>query len=219
MKNTNKGNTNKGNANKGNTNKKTVLESLASYQNYVDNNNPYIVPTKGINSGSDGRLYERKVKTALRNYKGAMHISKATQQDTIKKLDGVFSSFEIKQGCGTIANITEEGTLYGSMLNSDYVIYCPQYNRALPIVTQAYILPTLDFIDILKDIGLIRYKYSGNQYCNGERKTNAFYDRLTIQTFKNSKRKTELLYDNLNKYADNLYTFFKRYNVVIDITI
>ena len=218
MKNTNKGNTNKGNTNKRMT-KAEILASLIEYENYVNNNDPYVSPIKGTNSGSDGRLYERKVKAVMHNYKGATHISKATQQDTIKKLDGVFSSFEIKQGCGVIANITEDGTLYGAMLNSDYVIYCPQYNRALPIVTQAYILPTVDFIEILKEIGLIRYKYSGNQYCNGERKSNAFYDRLTIQTFKNSKRKTELLYDNLNKYADNLYTFFKRYDIVIDITI
>ena len=60
---------------------------------------------------------------------------------------------------------------------------------------------------------------SGAQYSNGTRKVNAFYDRLTIQTFKNSKKKTALLFDALNRYADTMSDFFNRYNVKIDTSI
>ena len=197
--------------------KKTeIINNFVNYRNYTKANNCHVKPTTGINSGNEGRTVELAVKLALDNYRGAQAISAATRKDTFKSLDGVKTSFEIKSGCGVLANIDENGNYYGTMLKSEYVIYVPEYDINLPVTCQAYVLLVEDFIEILQEIGLIRLKMSGAQYCNGQRKEGAFYDRLTIQTFKNSKRKTALLYEALNRYADTMEDFFNRYNIAVN---
>lgn len=195
--------------------KNEIIANFVNYRNYTIKNDCHVKPTKGVNSGNAGRTAEIAVKLALNNIKGAKGISSPTQKDTYKKLDGIMTSFEVKSGCGVLANIDESGNYYGAMLKSEYVIYTPEYDPTFPICYQAYVLLVEDFIEILKEIGLIRLKMSGAQYSNGQRKENAFYDRLTIQTFTNSKKKTALLYENLNRYADTMEDFFSRYGVKI----
>lgn len=196
--------------------KNEIITNFANYRNYTQNTNYKTKPIKGTNSGCGGRTFEYACKLAIGNYKGAAHISAAKQKDTFKSLDGDKASFEIKSGCGVLANIDENGKYYGAMMKSEYVIYCPDYDENLPVYCQAYVLPVQDFIDILQDLGLIRLKMSGAQYANGERKSGAFYDRLTIQSFKNSKKKTAAFYDALNKYADNMEVFFNRFNIIVN---
>ena len=196
--------------------KNEIINNFVNYRNYTITNDCHVKPTKGVNSGNAGRTAELAVKLALNNYKGAKAISAATRKDTFKSLDGIMTSFEIKSGCGVLANIDENGNYYGAMLKSEYVIYIPEYEPTLPVTIQAYVLLVQDFIDILKELGLIRLKMSGAQYSNGQRKEGAFYDRLTIQTFSNSKRKTEALYSALNRYADTMEDFFERYNITIN---
>lgn len=196
--------------------KNEIINNFVNYRNYTITNNCHVKPTKGVNSGNAGRTAELAVKLALNNYRGAKGVTGATRKDTFKTLDGIVTSFEIKSGCGVLANIDENGNYYGTMLKSEYVIYIPEYNPLLPVTIQAYVLLVQDFIEILQEVGLIRLKMSGAQYNNGQRKEGAFYDRLTIQTFNNSKKKTAQLYDALNRYADTMEDFFNRYDVTIN---
>lgn len=194
--------------------KKEIINNFINYRNYAINTNYNVKPTKGTNSGCGGRTFEYAVKLALGNIKGAAHISAAAQKDTVKTLEGLKKSFEIKSGCGVIANINESGEYYGAMLKSDYTIYCPEYDETAPVFVQAYVIPTTDFIAMLQDLGLLRLKMSGAQYENGAKKDGAYYDRLTIQSFKNSKRKTAALYEALESY-DSFTTFFDRFGVKV----
>lgn len=196
--------------------KNEIITNFENYRNYTINNDCHVKPTKGVNSGNAGRTAELAVKLALNNIKGAQAVSAATRKDTYKSLDGIITSFEIKSGCGVLANIDENGNYYGAMMKSEYVIYTPEYDPQLPICYQAYVLLVEDFIEILKELGLIRLKMSGAQYSNGQRKEGAFYDRLTIQTFNNSKKKTAALYTALNRYADTMEDFFNRYGIKIN---
>lgn len=195
------------------TTKAKAIEKMNTYREYTRGCDCYVTPTQGVNSGSDGRMYELAVKMCLNNYRFSGIVASAKSIDTTKKINGKICKFEIKSGCGTLCNLDKEGNIINSpLLKSDYVIYTPRYYSDVPVVKQAYVFAIQDFLFVLEECGLIRYKYSGNQYFineNGqkERKANAFYDKMTIQTFLNSKRKTELLYDLLEQYGKRLDKF------------
>lgn len=193
--------------------KAVAMEKMNTYREYVKECDCYVTPTKGVNSGSDGRLYELSVKMCLNNYRFNGIVASAKSIDTTKKINGIIRKFEIKSGCGTLCNLDREGNIINSpLLKSDYVIYTPRYYYDVPVAKQAYIFSVPDFLFVLGECGLIRYKYSGSQYFinedgRKERKANAYYDKMAIQTFLNSKRKTQLLYDLLEQYGKRLDKF------------
>lgn len=201
------------------TTKAKAMEKMNTYREYAKNCNCYITPTKGVNSGSDGRAYELSVKMCLNNYRFGGIVASAKSIDTTKKINGKICKFEIKSGCGTLGILDREGNIINSpLLKSDYVIYTPRYYFNTPVAKQSYVFAVQDFLFVLGECGLIRYKYSGLQYFinedgQKERKADAFYDKMTIQTFLNSKRKTELLYDLLEQYGKRLDKFCIENNI------
>lgn len=201
------------------TTKAKAIEKMNAYREYTRECDCYVTPTKGINSGSDGRMYELAVKMCLNNYRFSGIVASAKSIDTTKKIGGKVCKFEIKSGCGTLCNLDREGNIINSpLLKSDYVIYSPRYYNDVPVAKQAYVFSISDFLFVLGECGLIRYKYSGNQYFinkdgKKERKANAYYDKMTIQTFLNSKCKTELLYDMLEQYGQRLDNFCTENNI------
>ena len=199
--------------------KAVAMEKMVAYKEYAMDRDCYVIPTKGVNSGSDGRLYELSVKMCLNNYRFNGIVASAKSIDTTKKINGIIRKFEIKSGCGTLCNLDREGNIINSpLLKSDYVIYTPRYYNDVPVVKQAYVFSVPDFLFVLGECGLIRYKYSGNQYRisesgRKERKNDAYYDKMTIQSFLNSERKTQLLYELLEQYGKRLDKFCIENNI------
>lgn len=190
-----------------------AFEKLNNYKEYATSTNCYVKPQKGTNSGSDGRLLEISVKMCLNNigFKGI--VANAGKIDTTKKINGKMCKFEIKSGCGTLATLDRNGNIINSeLLKSDYIIYCPEYINTAPVSIQCYVLPIQSFLNVLENCNLLRYKYSGQQYTfneNGEkvRKADAYHDKLTIQTFNNSRRKADLFYTLLEENSIRLDKF------------
>lgn len=196
-----------------------AMEKLSNYREYAQHTDCYVTPEKGTNSGSDGRLFEMAVKMCLNNYRFNGVVANNGCIDTTKTFNGKKHTFEIKSGCGTIAILDEKGNIKNSeLLKSEYVIYCPEYFNDSPVSYQAFVFPVNTFLMVLNDCGLLRYKYSGLQYeftkdGTKKRKANAYHDKLTIQTFKNSKRKTDLFYSMIEEYGTRLDTFCIKNNI------
>ena len=201
------------------TTKAKAVEKMNAYKAYAKECDCYVTPIKGVNSGSDGRLYELSVKMCIGNYRFKGIVANAKCIDTTKKVNGRICKFEVKSGCGTLCNLNERGEIIDSpLLKSDFIIYTPRYYSDVPVVKQSYVFSVPDFLFVLDECGLIRYKYSGNQYYvnedgRKERKPGAYYDKMTIQSFLNSKRKTEMLYDLLEQYGTRLDNFCIENNI------
>lgn len=199
--------------------KAVAMEKMNTYREYVKECDCYVTPVKGTNSGSDGRMCELAVKMCMNNYRFNGIVASAKSVDTVKKINGRVCKFEIKSGCGTLCNLDRNGNIVNSpLLKSDYVVYTPRYYYDTPVAKQTYVFAVPDFLFVLEECGLIRYKYSGAQYFTNEkgqreRKANAFYDKLTIQSFFNSKRKTEKLFDLLEQYGKRLDKFCIENNI------
>jgi len=198
---------------------KKAMEIVNNYRDYAINNDCYIKPTKGTNSGSDGRLFEGAVKVCINNYSFKNLVASKGRIDTTKRINGKMCKFEIKSGCGTLATLNKDGSIRNSeLLKSDYVIYAAEYFNQYPVCEQAYIFPVQVFLFILEQCGLLRYKYSGEQYTtdtNGKkiRKANAYHDRLTIQTFNNSKKKKIEFNEMIVNYGTRLDIFCRENNI------
>lgn len=195
------------------TNRTNAIDKINAYRDYAKHHNCYVTPKKGTNSGSDGRMNELAVKMCLNNYRFNGIVASAKSIDTTKKINGKMVKFEIKTGCGTLAVIDRNGDIVTSpTLKSDYIIYTPEYLNSQPVCKQAFVFPVQVFLMVLNDCGLLRYKYSGQQYeinKNGEkvRKADAYHDKLTIQTYLNSKKKTALFYSKIAEYGIRLDEF------------
>lgn len=166
-------------------NKTQFEEKVSSYNEYVSYNMPYVVPTIGVNSGNVGRLFEMTVKSLMNNYKGNF-VSRAGHADTTKKVNGKIQSIEIKSGCGELAKIDSNGIHW---YKSPITVY--SYDGT---IENAVVMETSHFFDLLEACELIRFKRSShyNASCGYE------YDRITIQSFKNSKKKFRLWTETLS---------------------
>ena len=105
---------------------------------------------------------------------------------------------EIKQNASEIATIDKNGNINSVLLKADYVIYAPEYSPAYAVECQAYVLDAKQFIDLLSENGLIRYKMSSAQYKKAENER--WHDRITIQSL-NSKARYNRMYDLLEEYG------------------
>lgn len=203
------------------TKKEMKIEQVKAYADYAKAEQVHQQALKDceINFGAEGRCFEMLIKLALNNYnfKG---ISEPAKSDTLKKVNGRLTSIEIKTGCGELATIIngqfkisserttadyrnncfDTAKVRNKATKADYVVYIPEPEFDFPVEYQSYVLTGPDFEYILKTLGLIRFKQS----TNGKNQGNDFYDRFAIQSFKNSKKKTEALYEMLEEYGTSL---------------
>lgn len=184
------------------TKKLTKTELMvAEYLTYAKNVNVHQKPTKGTHSGAYGNSFEHQIKLALGNkhFKGT---SPRGRIDTIKKINGEYLSFEIKQGCGELAVLDKNGKIIRSCFNTKYMIFCPDFDINRPVVPQSYIIDTKVFIDLLIEIGLVRKKTTSSMY--NKPVIERFHNRLAIQSYLNSEKKTNQFYDKLEEKGISL---------------
>lgn len=198
--------------------KKEVLKKyILKYNGYAVNTETHQKPTRGVNSGAHGRLYELLIKLALQNYK-FNGVAKQGRKDTRKKINGLFFNIEIKSGCGELVAwdlMTEK--IISDIRSNEYVIYAPEFmpvatndcDRAITnAVKQSYIIETKYFWQELCKNGLIRTKKS-SQWYKDTNFSNLPFDRLTISNITQSSKKLNLMYDILEEYGIELETWLK----------
>lgn len=135
---------------------------------------------KVSNSGRYGSTFEIVVKKYLNGNKGN---SNAVSSKGKSDVTYYGNKCEIKSNCGELTRETER---------ADYVIYTMDNRNDIYNCECAFVIPGNDFMNILEQVGLIRYN-----------KKNRNQNRVTaksIQTYNNSKRKTALLYGMLSNY-------------------
>lgn len=159
-------------------------------------------PTVGIDNGIGGKCFEISVVSELvKRCKGVKSTGRCDL--TLKG-----TTFELKTGCGELGKITYKanGEPVIHIRKVDYYIYAPEYNENYNALQQAYVISQKDFLSLLDDIGLIRYKKSSYAVKNGF----DLPDKITIQSFKNSNKKYNALYDSLETYGIKATTYFNK---------
>lgn len=161
-----------------------------------------IAPTLGVDNGIGGKCFE--VCTVAELVKRCSGVKSTGRCDMTFK----GGTFEIKTGCGELGKITYnvDGEPVVHIRKVDYYIYAPEYNENYNALQQAYVISQNDFLTLLDDIGLIRYKKSSYAIRNGIDRP----DKITIQSFKNSNRKYNALYDALETYGIKATTYFNK---------
>ena len=159
-------------------------------------------PTIGIDNGIGGKCFE--VCAVAEIVKRCMGVKSTGRCDLTLK----GTTFELKTGCGELGKITykKDGEPIIHIRKVDCYIYAPEYNEGYNALQQAYVIPQNDFLSLLDDIGLIRYKKSSYAVKNGFDKP----DKVTIQSFKNSNKKYNALYDALETYGIKASVFFNK---------
>lgn len=205
---------------KNETKKAIAYKLLTAYLAYAESVNVHQKPTEGVNSGAEGRALERAV-----NYEfGLLDRSKSVQSagafDAVKyaKIDGKKKrvTIEIKSGSGTLATLDNEGNVLTSpLLKSDFVAYVPQFYPEMEIDKQVLFFETSIFLEILKNNGLIRKKTSGKMTAQKKSGGNWYYDILSIQSFKNSKKKYHAFTSDLFFEGMTFSNFVEEYNITI----
>ena len=129
-------------------------------------------------TGRYGKAFEINVKHYLNGNRGnANKVSAKGKTDVQNK--GI--KYEIKSNCGEIND---------DILKNDFIIYTPNNVDDYSEVQRAHVIPAEDFVTLFNDLGLVRTKKS----TNGQLKT-------TIQSYRNSKRKTQMLFNALAQYS------------------
>ena len=159
-------------------------------------------PTLGIDNGIGGKCFE--VCTVAELVKRCKGVKSTGRCDlTIKG-----TTYELKTGCGELGKITynKKGEPVIHIRKVDFYIYAPEYNEHYNALQQAYVISQTNFLSLLDDIGLIRYKKSSYAVKNGFE----LPDKITIQSFKNSNKKYNALYDALETYGTKATTYFNK---------
>lgn len=142
--------------------------------NYTNTINQF----KATDCGRYGKAFEINVKHFLNGNRGnSNRVSAKGKTDVQNK--GI--KYEVKSNCGEINE---------DILKNDYIIYTPDNKTDFERPEQAFVIPAQAFVDMFHALGLVRTKKS----TNGQLKT-------TIQSYNNSKRKTEMLFNALAQYS------------------
>lgn len=176
--------------------KSEFLEKVNNYTAYAQSENR--------NSGANGTSYEMSVKLALGNYKGQLK-SKAGVVDTRK---GGYS-IEVKSGCGELATLDENGKIINTVFKRDIIIYSPFYEAGDDVFQSSYVLTTEDFFKALEEARLIRTKVSSAMNKKKQNGEAWYYDRMSIQSFKNSQKATNRWLDALETYGTDLKSWLE----------
>lgn len=184
------------------------VAKATQYTEYAKTVDVHQKPTVGVNSGAHGATFEMAVKMALGNTKGNHLKSKAGNVDTRKKRQNV----EIKSGAGELAKINELGKVSGLIngfydLESDelqieniakgWVIYAPEYTPGQNVENVSYVMTAEDFVKAILQAGMLRKKLS----TAGKKSGKTAPDRLTLQSFTNSIKKSNAWYDALEDFG------------------
>lgn len=205
---------------KNETKRAIAYQLLIAYLAYAEAVNVHQKPTEGVNSGAEGRAFERAI-----NYEfGLLDRSKSVQGagafDTVKyvTIDDKKRriSIEDKTGAGTLATLDENGNILTSpLLKSDFVVYTPRFYPSYGVKKQALFFETSVFMDILNKHGLIRKKLSGKMTAKKKNGDNWYYDVMSIQSFTNSKKKFQAFTSDLFFEGMTFDDFIEEYNITI----
>lgn len=194
--------------------------ALQAYLQYASEVNVHQTPTKGVNSGAEGRAFERAINFYMGLYDRSQDVQKQNCQDTVKYivLNNKRKALKIedKTGCGTLAVLDENGEVISSPLyDSDFVIYCPTFIPSLPVENQCFVLDTSVFLDILQECKLIRVKHSGYQQKRKKAGLSHYNDIQSIQSYNNSKKRKKEFFDRLSFEGLLLNDFIEYYGITI----
>ena len=156
------------------------------------------------NDGANGTSYEMAVKVALGNCNGQLK-SRAGIVDTRK---GGYS-IEIKSGCGELATLNEDGEIVSTVFKRDIIVYAPFYEAGDDVFCTSYVLTTEDFFKALEEARLIRTKVSSAMNKKKQNGETWYYDRMSIQSFKNSQKATDRWLDALEMYGTDLRSWLE----------
>lgn len=156
----------------------------------------HVPPTSGIDSGAGGKYSELLTKMVLGNTssKGVTSNGNFGGFDTRKKIGGKWETFETKTGCGEVAVIREDGSIVKK--TATFVIYA--VNSGDINISNYYVFKTETWFTLFEENNLFRRK-SSTQETKKAKKENRSprYDRISIQTFKTSKKKMSIIEDIL----------------------
>jgi len=133
---------------------------------------------KNTDCGRYGKAFEINVKHFLNGNRGNCDRVSAKGKTDVKS-KGV--KYEIKSNCGELND---------DILKNDYIIYTANNETEYATPQNAKVIPSHDFVKMFETLGLVRTKKS----TNGQLKR-------TIQSYRNSKRKTEMLFNALAQYS------------------
>lgn len=159
-------------------------------------------PTIGIDNGIGGKCFE--VCTVAEIVKHCNGVKSTGRCDMTYK----GATYELKTGCGELGKITynASGAEVVHIRKVDFYVYAPEYNENYNALLQAYVIPQDDFLSLLNDIGLMRRKKSSYAIKNSFDRP----DKITIQSFKNSNKKYNALYDGLEQYGVKASDYFNK---------
>lgn len=156
----------------------------------------HVPPTEGIDSGAGGKYSELLTKLTLGNTssRGVTSNGNFSGFDTRKKIGGKWETFETKVGCGEVAVIREDGSIIKK--TAKFIIYA--VNSGDINISNYYVFKTETWYTLFEENHLFRLK-SSTQETKKAKKENRLprYDRLSIQTIKNSKKKMSIVEDIL----------------------
>lgn len=179
--------------------KEEFLKELSGYENFARTVN---VHARDAHSGAWGTLLELEIKKSLGNTRQLK--SGAGKVDTRKK--GL--KIEIKSACGELATLDESGKMITSIFKNDLVIYAPFYEPDDDIFTCCYVLTIDGFRRALESANMVREKMSTNM-CKRKKAGMSYYnDRLSIQSFTNSKKRTAAWLTALDENGISLADWF-----------
>jgi len=177
--------------------RKAFVAFFLAYLEYALTCNPFVIPTKGISTGTFGRCFELVIKYLLGNIRGNVGVSACIGKDTYKTVNGKKYKIEIKQACGLVG-LSSNGVDWdlNTLLDSDIIVYNLGFlpTMSLDDVKQtSRVIPTIDFTDFLLDDSK-RKKWHINNSKNEQRNT------VQMQSFKNSKSALKDFTDFLEQY-------------------
>lgn len=163
----------------------------------------HVKPTKGVDNGAGGKLAETFIKMLLENTRGKGISPAGKGYDTMKKIQGKMTTIEIKSGCGELAKIIDGVPVFKS---AKYICYCPY--SGITDIKSYRVFETETFISLLENAGLIRLKISTAEYKTAKiENRQPKHDRITIQTFSNSTKKSALM-DDIMSMGISVNEFF-----------
>lgn len=157
-------------------------------------NNTHHTPEKGKGFQYEGYDFEHRFPLAVSPSSVKSNVSIINGVDWIK--NGV--KFELKCNCSTIGTITEKSVEY-PMNNADFLIYCPFFSTHMTdeeMINSTYVIKPHFFLEILGHLNLLH-------------DLRPHRNKIQIQVFKTSKKRTAAFIDYLNTLGIPAREFFK----------
>lgn len=141
---------------------------------------------KETDCGRYGKAFEIMVKQYLNGNKGNSGKVSLKGKHDVKHKGKIF---EIKSNCGEIND---------NIMSNDYIIYTMDNKTDYAFPDSAFVFTPSDFVKMFEELGLLR-----------EKKTTNGYRVKAIQSYSNSKKKTEALKKAIEHYSLNFVSAFK----------